>query len=117
MGNQFLYHLPAWENPDKERAELSLKKTFALLLALSVLLTLCACGGAGGAAITAEPSPEQTAEPTPEPTPEPTSEPRSSFVEQGSPSASSISAKPRERCFIITTMIPSDAGKRISALR
>ena len=52
-----------------------------------MLLTLCACGGAGGAAITAKPSPEQTAEPTPEPTPaptpEPTPEPRSSFVEQG----------------------------------
>ena len=31
MGNQFLYHLPAWENPDKEREERSLKKTFALL--------------------------------------------------------------------------------------
>ncbi len=53
-----------------------MKKTLALLLAVSMLFALCACGGSSAPSATMpEPSPEPTAEPTPEPTPEHTPEP------------------------------------------
>lgn len=56
------------------------KRLFSLLLALLMLLTLCACGQksdepAATEAPTAAPTPEATAEPTPAPTPVPTPEP------------------------------------------
>ena len=57
-----------------------MKKIFALLLVLVMILGLAACGAGTPAATptpepTAEPTPEPTAEPTPEPTAEPTPEP------------------------------------------
>lgn len=66
-----------------------MKKTLAILLALTMLLALAACGGTSGTTKAAEgtasapepaatetpATPEPTAEPTPEPTPEPTEEP------------------------------------------
>lgn len=58
-----------------------MKKCAALMLAVALLLSLCACGKSAEEETlvlpveTAAPTPEPTAEPTPEPTPEPTAVP------------------------------------------
>jgi len=46
-----------------------MKRTIAILMAIAMILALCACGSSGSG--TAPATPKPTAEPTPEPTPNP----------------------------------------------